>query len=84
MIRPSKDRILLERIEPTKKAGAIILTNEKKENRGIVLDIGKDIEEDIQEGDIIIFAQYTPIELMHNEKTYLLIKESDILAIEHD
>lgn len=81
MLKASKDRIILERIVEEKK-GTLLLPTEKKENRGTVLDVGKDVMDDIENGDIVIFAPYAPIEIVHEDKTYLVITEKDIIAIE--
>ena len=36
---------------------------------------------DVKEGDTVLFAKYSGTEIKIDEKKYLILKESDILAV---
>jgi len=48
---------------------------------GRVTEEGKTIPLSIKEGDVIIFSKYGGSELKLEDQTYMLVKESDVLAI---
>lgn len=95
-IRPLHDRILVERLEQEEKtAGGIIIPDNAKEKptKGKVVAVGngawdedgeKRIPLDVKKGDVILFAKWGGTEVTHDGKEYLIMKESDILAILDD
>ena len=91
-LRPLGDRLIVEPIEQEDTtASGIILpeTAKEKPQQGKVLaagpgrrdDDGKRIEMDVQEGDTVLYAKYAGTEVKLDDKKYLILKESDILAI---
>ena len=48
---------------------------------GRVLDTGKRIEMDVKVGDSVLFARYAGTEVKLDGDEYLLIRESDLLAV---
>ena len=91
-IRPLHDRVLLERVESeTKTAGGIILpdTAQEKPQEAVVVAVGtgyraedgKVTALDVKAGDRVMFAQWGGTEVKADGKDYLILKESDILAI---
>ena len=91
-LKPLGDRLI---IEPTEQedttASGIILpeTAKEKPQRGKVLaagpgrrdDEGKRVEMDVKEGDTVLYAKYAGTEIKLEDKKYLILKETDVLAI---
>ena len=86
-IKPSEDRVLVEpeEAEETKSKGGIILpdTAKEKPRRGKVVEVGTDEElaEKIKVGDTVVYAKFTGDEIELEDKKYLIISKSDILAV---
>ncbi len=86
-IKPFEDRVLVEpeEAEESKSKGGIILPDSAKEKprRGKVLEVGTDEElaEKIKVGDTIIYAKFSGDEVELEDKKYLIISTSDILAV---
>ena len=92
MLRPLGDRIIIELVEVEEKtAFGIVLPDSAKEKpqtgkvvavgTGRVLDNGTRVELDVQEGDEIIFSKFAGTEVKYEGKEYLILRESDILAV---
>ena len=86
-IKPFDDRILVEpeEVEESKSKGGIILpdTAKEKPRRGKVIEIGTDEElaERIKVGNTIVYAKFGGDEVEFEDKKYLMISRSDILAV---
>lgn len=92
-IQPLGDRVLVRPIskEETTESGIIIpdtATKEKPEQGevlavgpGRLTDEGKRLPMDIKVGQTIMFTKYGPNEIEIEGETYLIVRESDILAI---
>ncbi len=91
-IQPLHDRVLLERIEEeSKTASGIIIPDTAKEKPGrakvIAIGNGSRTEDgriiplDVKKGDEVLFAKWSGTEIKLDGKEYLIVKESDILAI---
>ena len=91
-IRPLHDRVLLERVESeTTSAGGIILPDaaQEKPQEAVVVAVGTGYHSedgkvrplDVKKGDRVMFAQWGGTEVKSDGKDYLILKESDILAI---
>ena len=91
MIKPVADRILIkmEEGEETTKSG-IILSASAKEKPQIAKVIavgpggnieGNNIEMYIKEGDKVIVSKYSGTEVKFEGEEYLIVKQSDVLAI---
>lgn len=92
-IVPLHDRVLVQRLEDeTTTAGGIIIpdTAKEKPTRGKVVSVGKGgrsesgnvIPLDVKEGDVVFFAKWGGTEVKIDGQEYLIMKESDIIAIE--
>jgi len=86
-IKPFEDRVLIEpeEVEESKSKSGIILpdTAKEKPRRGKVVEVGTDEElaEKIKIGDTIVYAKFTGDEIELEERKYLIISRSDILAV---
>ena len=91
-LKPLGDRLVIEPIEQEEiTAGGIVLpeTAKEKPQQGKVLaagpgardDDGKRIEMDVKVGDKVLYAKYSGTEFKMNSKKYLILRESDLLAI---
>jgi len=92
MIKPLGDRVVLETIEKEEKtASGIVLpeTAKEKPQEGRIVSVGTGrvdekgnrIPLEVKEGDRVIFSKYAGTEVKYGEKEYLILRESDILAI---
>lgn len=86
-LRPLHDRVLVEPAEAEQKtAGGIIIpdTAKEKPQRGKVIAVGggkKDEPLVVKVGDLVLYGKYSGTELNYDGKDYLMMRESDILAI---
>lgn len=90
---PLEDRVIVEPItEEEKTKGGIYLpqtVDREKPEQGTVVSVGlgKMLESgkrsplDVKVGDKVVFTKYGPDEIKVNEKKYLIVRQSDILAI---
>ena len=87
MIKPLADRVLIEPKEAeTKTASGIYLpdTAKGKPQQGKVIAVGpgkKDEPMEVKEGDEVLYGKYAGTEVTVEDKKYLIVKQSDILAI---
>ena len=86
-ITPLADRVLVEpaAAETTTASGLIIPDNAKeKPQKGIVVAIGtgkKDEPLTVKVGDTVLYGKYGGTDLKLEGKDYLMMRESDIVAI---
>ncbi|MCQ2143747.1 MAG: co-chaperone GroES [Bacteroidales bacterium] len=86
MIRPLSDRILVEPKEAeTKTASGLYIpdTAKEKPQQGTVIAVGpgkKDEPMEVAVGDIVIYGKYAGTEVSFEDKKYLIMKQSDVLA----
>ena len=91
-LKPLADRVVVEPIERDEVTASGIYvpeTAKEKPQEGKVVaagpgrrdEAGKRIEMDVQEGDRVLYAKYAGTEVKLQEKKYLILKESDILAV---
>ncbi len=91
-IRPLGDKVLVERVEAeAKTAGGIVLpdTAKEKPQRGKVVSVGegKMLEDgtrkevQVKKGDLVLFTSYAGSEIKVDGKEYLIMDESDIMAV---
>ena len=85
--KPLADRVLIEPASAEEKTiGGIIIPDTAKEKplQGKVLAVGngtKDEEMVVKEGDTVLYGKYAGTELEFEGKKYLVMRQSDILAI---
>ena len=86
-IKPLADRVLIEPAPAeTKTIGGIIIPDTAKEKplQGTVVAVGqgtKDEERFLKEGDQVLYGKYAGTELEHEGKKYLIMRQSDVVAI---
>ena len=86
-ITPLADRVLVQAAAAeTKTASGIIIpdTAQEKPQKGSVVAVGKGTKENpitVKVGDNVLYGKYAGTELKYDGGDYLIMKESDILAI---
>ena len=91
-IRPLADKLLVQRLEAQNKtAGGIVLPDSAKEKpqrgkiisagKGKVLDDGSVKKMQLKKGDVVLFTSYAGTEIKIDDKEYLIMSESDVMAI---
>lgn len=91
-LKPLADRLVVKPLEQEETtASGIILpeTAKEKPQEGEVLAVGPGrvgddndrIPMDVKVGDIVLFAKYGGTEVKLEDEKYLILKESDVLAI---
>ncbi len=91
--QPLGDRVIVEPQSPetTTKSGIVLPdTAQEKPQSGTVVatgpgkhaDDGKVIPMTVKIGDVVIYAKYGGTELKVEGKDYLIVRESDILAVQ--
>jgi chaperonin GroES len=91
-IRPLGDKVLVERVEAeSNTAGGIVLpdTAKEKPQRGKIVSVGEGKmlengtrkEVQVKKGDLVLFTSYAGTEIKVEGKEYLIMDESDIMAV---
>lgn len=91
MIKPLADRVLIKMKEgeETTKSGIILsATSQEKSQVAEVISVGpggnvegNNIEMYVKEKDNVIVSKYAGTEIKYEDEEYLIVKQSDILAI---
>ena len=87
MIKPLADRVLIEPKEAeVKTASGIFIpdTAKEKPQQGTVLATGPgktDEPMEVKAGDQVLYGKYAGTEVTVDDRKYLIVKQSDILAI---
>jgi len=85
-IKPLADRVLVEPAPAEKTVGGIIIPDTSKEKplHGKVVAVGngtKDEQMILKAGDKVLYGKYSGTEVELDGKTYLIMRQSDVLAI---
>ncbi len=86
-IKPLADRVIIEAAAAEEKtAGGIIIpdTAKEKPQKGTVVAVGpgtKDESMTVKEGDVVLYGKYAGTEISVDGGDYLIMRESDIVAI---
>jgi chaperonin GroES len=91
-IKPLRDKVVVERSEAEEKtAGGIVLPDTAKDKPkqgtvvavgpGRVLDNGEVKPLEVKKGDRVLFAGFAGTDVKLDAKEYLILNESEILAI---
>ncbi|MBL7904733.1 MAG: co-chaperone GroES [Bacteroidales bacterium] len=86
-VKPLADRVLIEPAAAEQKtAGGIIIpdTAKEKPQRGTVVAVGpgkKDEPVTVKVGDVVLYGKYAGTEINVEGRDYLIMRESDIVAI---
>lgn len=92
MIKPLEDRVVIELVEQEETtASGIVLPDSAKEKpqegkvvavgSGRVTNNGEKVAPEVAEGNFIIFSKFSGTEVEYEGKEYLILRESDILAV---
>ena len=86
-IKPLADRVLVEpAAAETKTASGIIIPDSAKEKpqQGVIVAVGNGKPDEpitVKVGDKVMYGKYSGTEIQWDGKDYLMMRESDILAI---
>ena len=86
-IQPLADRVLIEPAAAEEKTiGGIIIPDTAKEKplQGTVVAVGhgtKDEEMVLKAGGTVLYGKYAGTELEHEGKKYLIMRQSDVVAV---
>ena len=86
-LTPLADKVIVQQAEAeTKTASGIIIpdTAQEKPQKGHIVAVGKETKENpitVKVGDVVLYGKYAGTELKYEGEDYLIMKESDILAI---
>ncbi|WP_298640814.1 co-chaperone GroES [uncultured Prevotella sp.] len=85
-IKPLADRVLIEPAPAEEKVGGIIIPDTAKEKplHGKVIAAGtgtKDEEMILKESDEVLYGKYSGTELEFEGNKYLMMRQSDVLAV---
>ncbi len=87
MIKPLADRVVIEPKEAeTKTASGLYIpdTAKEKPQQGTVVAVGagkKDEAMELKVGDKVLYGKYAGTEVTFDDKKYLIMKQSDVLAV---
>ena len=86
-IKPLADRVLIAPAKAEEKTvGGIIIPDTAKEKplQGEVLAVGngtKDEEMELKKGDTVLYGKYSGTEIELDNEKYLIMRQSDVLAV---
>ncbi|MCR4419820.1 MAG: co-chaperone GroES [Clostridia bacterium] len=92
MLKPLEDRVVVKVIEEEQRTqGGIVLPDTAKEKPqegevvavgpGRLLDNGTRVAPSVKVGDRVVFAKYSGTEVKVDGQEYLILRETDILAV---
>ncbi len=91
-IRPLADRVVVKPLEETEQMrGGLYIPDTAKEKpqqgeivavgEGKLTDDGKRIPPDVKAGDRVLYGKYSGTEVTVEDEQYLILRESDVLAV---
>ena len=85
-IQPLADRVLVLPAPAEEKVGGIIIPDTAKEKplNGTIVAVGEGTKDEkmiLKEGDNVLYGKYAGTELEYEGKKYLMMHQSDVLAI---
>ena len=85
-IQPLADRVLVLPAPAEEKVGCIIIPDTAKEKplNGTIVAVGEGTKDEkmiLKEGDNVLYGKYAGTELEYEGKKYLMMRQSDVLAI---
>ena len=87
MIRPLADRLVVEpKAAETKTASGLYIpdTAKEKPQQGTIVAVGpgkKDEAMEVKVGETVLYGKYAGTEVTVDGKDYLIMKQSDVLAV---
>ncbi|MBQ2745774.1 MAG: co-chaperone GroES [Lachnospiraceae bacterium] len=83
-LKPLGDRLVIKQVvaEETTKSG-IVLPGQTKEKpqEATVVAVGKDVKEELNVGDTIVYSKYAGTNVKVDDEEYIIVKEEDVLAV---
>ena len=88
-IKPLADRVLVLPAPAEEKVGGIIIpdTAKEKPQRGEIVAVGQGTKDEtmvLKKGDKVLYGKYAGTELEDGDKKYLMMRQSDVLAVIED
>ncbi len=85
-IKPLADRVLILPAQAEEKVGEIIIPDTAKEKplRGSVVAVGEGTKDEamlLKAGDEVLYGKYSGTELELDGEKYLMMRQSDVLAV---
>ena len=85
-IKPLADRVLVLPAPAEEKVGGIIIpdTAKEKTQRGKVVATGKGTKDEemiLKEGDTVLYGKYAGTEIEFDGTKYMMMRQSDVLAV---
>lgn len=91
-VRPLADRIVIKPLEDTEQMrGGLYIPDTAKEKPqqgevvavgpGKLTDEGKRVELEVKQGDRVLYGKYSGTEVTLGDEQYLILRESDVLAV---
>ena len=86
-VKPLGDRVLIEPMSAEEKTSSGIIipeTAKEKPQKGTVMAVGpgtSDEKMEVKKGDVVIYGKYSGTEITIDDKEYIIMKQSEILAI---
>lgn len=89
-LKPLRDRVVLKELEAKEIKSGIILPSNAKEKpeeavviavgKGAIVD-GKEVKMEIKVDDKVIYSKYAGTNVKIDDEEYIIVRESDILAV---
>ena len=90
-VKPLADRVIVQPMEAETMKGGIIIpdTAKEKPQQGKIVAVGPGRTDDngnrvvpeVKKGDVVLYGKYAGTEVSVDGKDYLILRESDVLAI---
>lgn len=89
-IKPLSDRVLIEPTEEEERVGSLYIpdTAKEKPSLGVIQEVGEGTRDGdkivpltVKKGDKVLYGKYAGTEVKDKGKEYLIVRESDILAV---
>lgn len=90
-LEPLGDKIIVIAVEEISKSGFVIpeTMDKEKPQKGEIIaagpgridDNGKRVPMNVKVGDVVLFRKYAPDEFKIDGKEYLILSESDVIAL---
>ena len=90
-LKPLCDRVVIKQLEAeeTTKSGIVLpSTSQEKPQQAEVVSVGpggivdgKEVKMEVKTGDRVIYSKYAGTEVKLGEDEYIIVRQSDILAI---
>ncbi|MDE6007609.1 MAG: co-chaperone GroES [Muribaculaceae bacterium] len=86
-IKPLSDRVLIEPVQAEEVTmSGIIIPDSAKEKplKGTVLAVGNGTKDEpmiLKDGDVVLYGKYAGTEIEFDNKKYIIMRQSDVLAV---